>query len=165
MHENRYCPPTAEVRDATSTEHLPPKPMALTALQALAYLAIAILFVAALGSLLTLLDVRRTQPFPLGIALFNFSALAALIIMQVQLRRRTRTGQVLSVVGVALFTAPIWPVLLDPTLVETSQTKSAPIVYGLLLLALLPFALWAYAVAFSRKAKRYFQAASAAGRQ
>lgn len=158
MPQNPYRTPNAAVHDAASAEAQPPKPLALAVLQGLGYLAIAVLLPAVLGSVLTLLDDRRSQPLPLGAALFNGIALAELVLMQVQLQRRSRTGRLLVVIGIALFTAPIWPVLLDPMLVETSHTKSAPIVYGLLLLAFVPFVLWIYAAAFSPKARRYFQA-------
>lgn len=158
MPQNPYLKPNAAVHDAASAEAQPTKPLALVVLQGLGYLAIAVLVPAVLGSMLTFFDDRRTQPPPLGIALFNGIALAELVLMQVQLRRRTQIGRLLAVIGVALFTAPIWPVLLDPMLVETSHTKSAPLVYGLLLLAFVPFALWVYAAAFSPKARRYFQA-------
>lgn len=158
MPQNPYLKPNAAVHDAASAEAQPPKPLALAVLQGLGYLAIAVLLPAVLGSMLTLFDDRRSQPPPLGIALFNGIALAVLVFMQVQLRRRTQIGRLLAVIGVALFTAPIWPVLLDPMLVETSHTKSAPLVYGLLLLAFVPFALWVYAAVFSPKARRYFQA-------
>ena len=158
MPQNPYRTPNAAMHDAASAEAQPPKPLALAVLQGLGYLAIAVLLPAVLGSMLTLFDDRRSQPPPLGIALFNGIALAELVLMQVQLRCRARIGRLLAVIGIALFTAPIWPVLLDPMLVETSHTKSAPIVYGLLLLAFVPFALWVYAAAFSPKARRYFQA-------
>lgn len=158
MPQNPYRTPNAAVHDAASAEAQPPKPLALAVLQGLGYLAIAVLLPAVLGSMLTLFDDRRSQPPSLGIALFNGIALVELVLMQVQLRRRSRIGRLLAVIGISLFTAPIWVVLLDPMLVETSFTKSAPIVHGLLLLAFVPFALWVYAAAFSLKARRYFQA-------
>jgi hypothetical protein len=160
MTDSPYRPPKAHVADPPAPEIRPGsrKPLATWSLQAVVLVAAFILALGSLGMGYALINEGQTVELFVILAievLWRIVASAVLVMVTLQVQRRTALGRALGLAVIALVMVVTVVAFLNglPGIAEADRLMG----WSLVLLTLLTvLSLWAYSFGFSRAARTYF---------